>query len=82
MQADYDPARHVVSPKTVEAWCASKGGIPHFLVSAKTGMNVDDAYMTVVKAAQKRVKPSEPMLDASTLKLNLPPPTPASGCSC
>lgn len=80
-KADFDPARHVVSPATVKAWCDSKGGIPHFLVSAKSGMNVDDAFLTVVKAAQKRVKPAEPML-SETLKINIAPAPPSSGCAC
>lgn len=49
-------------------------------VSAKTGSNVDEGFLTVVKAAAKRVKPEEPILP-DTLKLNLTP-TKETGCSC
>jgi Ras-related protein Rab-7A len=31
-KADVDAARHAVPEEAVAAWCAAKGGIPHFLV--------------------------------------------------
>jgi len=31
-KSDLDAAKHVVDPNRVAAWCAAKGGVPHFLV--------------------------------------------------
>ena len=32
-KCDLEPSKHVVDPAKVAAWCESKGGVPHFLVS-------------------------------------------------
>ena len=151
-KADVDPSRQVVNQTAVQQWCDSKGGIPHFLVSApssfsplfgwrvtphlrppwfcgvrisltsshcvlysasiiiafgdvttiphrfffffgmlyvksvqvsaKTGQNVDEAFLTVVKAAAKRTK-EEPALLVETLKLSeVKPVATAKTCAC
>lgn len=49
-------------------------------VSAKTGAGVDDGFLTVVKAAARRVKRDEPMLPP-TLQLDIKAPPPSS-CAC
>lgn len=79
-KADIDASRHVVKAADVKAWCDAKGGIPHFLASAKTGDNVEAAFLTVVKAAAKSVKIEEPLLP-DTIKIDAKPPA-ASGCAC
>lgn len=80
-KADLDGSRHAVSAATVKSWCDTQGGIPHFLVSAKTGSNVDDGFLTVVKAAAKRMKHDEPLLEVSDgIKIKLTPPP--SSCAC
>ncbi len=50
-------------------------------MSAKTGDNVETAFMTVVKAAAARVKEEEPIIPES-LKLDAAPKASASGCAC
>lgn len=81
-KSDLDASKHVVSQTEVQAWCDAKGGIPHFLVSAKTGFNIDDAFLSVVKAAMKRVKDEMPVIP-DTLKIDAAATKPeASGCAC
>jgi len=36
------------------AWCQSKGNIPYFETSAKDAINVEQAFITVVKNALER----------------------------
>lgn len=69
-KSDVDPKRQVVQQSAVKLWCESKGGIPHFLVSAKEGTNVEAAFLAVVTAAAKRVKHEDPILP-ETVKLEL-----------
>ncbi len=53
-----------------------------FQVSAKTGFNIDDAFLSVVKAAMKRVKDEMPVIP-DTLKIDAAATKPeASGCAC
>ena len=55
-------------------------GIPHFLVSAKEGHNVDQAFLAVVKAALKRPHVEAPIPDS--LDLNTAPPPKDDSCPC
>ena len=48
-------------------------------VSAKTGQNVDEAFLTVVKAAAKRTRDEEPIIPDS-LKLSDVKPAAKKGC--
>ena len=51
-------------------------------VSAKSGDNVEQAFLTVVKAAAKRVKDDEPAIP-ETIKLDTSRSTEkAGGCAC
>lgn len=50
-------------------------------VSAKSGDNVEQAFLTVVKAAAKRVKDEEPAIP-ETIKLDTSRPTEKGGCAC
>ena len=50
-------------------------------VSAKTGDNVETAFMTVVKAAAARVREEEPTIPEA-LKLDAAPKANNSGCAC
>jgi Ras-related protein Rab-7A len=80
-KSDLDASKHAVTQEQVKAWCDAKGGIPHFLVSAKTGENVDDAFLNVVKKAAARVKEEEPIIP-DTVKLDTTRPAESSGCAC
>ena len=50
-------------------------------VSAKSGQNVEEAFLAVVKAAASRVKEEEPLVP-DTLKLSDVKPASKSGCAC
>ena len=50
-------------------------------LSAKSGDNVEQAFLTVVKAAAKRVKDEEPAIP-ETIKLDTSRPTEKGGCAC
>ena len=51
-------------------------------MSAKTGDSVETAFLTVVKAAARRVKEDEPVIP-DTLKLDAAPKDKAAnGCAC
>ena len=56
---DVDPDRRTVSEADAEAWCAEHSGIPHFLVSAKDGTNVEQAFLDVATRASTRVAEEE-----------------------
>ncbi len=79
----FSPPSPLVSPHRL-----SPATAPHFLlfypllqVSAKSGENVETAFMTVVKAAAARVKDEEPIIPEA-LKLDASPKPPSSGCAC
>jgi len=80
-KADLEASKHVVTAASVTSWCDKHGKIPSFLVSAKTGDNVETAFMTVVKNASARVKEEEPIIPEA-LKLDAAPKSNASGCAC
>ena len=69
-KVDVDVKRQAVQQAAVKLWCESKGGIPHFLVSAKEGTNVEAGFLSVVTAAAKRIKHEDPILP-DTVKLEL-----------
>ena len=50
-------------------------------VSAKTGQNVDDAFLALVTAAARRVREEEPLVP-DTLKLSDVKPPSKNGCAC
>jgi Ras-related protein Rab-7A len=60
-KADLDAPKQVVQAASVKAWCDKHNNIPSFAVSAKTGDNVETAFLSVVKAAAARVKEEEPI---------------------
>ena len=80
-KADLEAAKHVVQAPAVSAWCGKYGGVPSFLVSAKSGDNVEAAFLSVVKAAAARVKEEEPIIPEA-LKLDAAPKQSAAGCAC
>lgn len=45
--------------KRAQAWCQSKGNIPHFETSAKENLQVEAAFQTVAKNALKQEKEEE-----------------------
>ena len=60
-KADLDAPKQVVQAASVKAWCDKHNNIASFAVSAKTGDNVETAFLSVVKAAAARVKEEEPI---------------------
>ena len=80
-KVDVDAKRQAVQQSAVKAWCESKGGIPHFLVSAKEGTNVETGFLSVVTAAAKRIKHEDPILP-DTVKLELTRKDKSDGCAC
>lgn len=81
-KSDLDPSKHVVPQQLVKQWCESKGGIPHFLVSALTGAMIDDAFMRLAVEASRRSKEEHEPIIPDTLKLSAAPAPKESGCSC
>ena len=58
---DEDPSKHVVPLSLVKQWCETNGGIPMYETSAKTGAQVDTAFIDVatkVVQAQKDISQS------------------------
>ena len=80
-KVDVDAKRQAVQQSAVKAWCESKGGIPHFLVSAKEGTNVETGFLSVVTAAATRIKHEDPILP-DTVKLELTRKDKSDGCAC
>ena len=69
-----------VSDKRARAWAASKGGLPHFDTSAKDGVGVEDAFVTIARAALKNEAAEEAYMP-STVNLNPQASTKkAAGC--
>ena len=50
---DNEEAR-TVSAKRAQSWCQTKGEMPYFEVSAKDGINVEEAFQAIARAALKR----------------------------
>ena len=79
-KCDVEKDRHAIAEAKVKEMC-DKFGIPHMLVSAKTGFNVDQAFLTVVKAALKRPHAAASIPD-SLVFLEAPAPPPKDDCPC
>jgi len=47
-------ASRAVSTKRAQQWCENKNNIPHFEVSAKESINVEDAFQKIARAALER----------------------------
>lgn len=44
-----------MADRKAKAWCQSKGeGLPHFEVSAKENINVEDAFQTIARLALRQ----------------------------
>lgn len=78
---DVDKARHAVGVEKAEEWCRENGGIPHFLVSAKDGTNVEQAFLDVVTTAVSRHK-EEDFAIPETIDLDDKKPADGSGGCC
>lgn len=67
-KADVDAARHAVTEEKAKAWCAEHDDIPHYMVSAKDGTNVEQAFLDVVSKAVGRSKDDDvPIPDSVNL---------------
>ena len=53
---DEDPAKHVVQLSAVKQWCENNGGIPMYETSAKTGAQVDTAFLDVATKVVQSMK--------------------------
>ncbi|KAI6183376.1 hypothetical protein M3Y97_00482700 [Aphelenchoides bicaudatus] len=47
-------AKRAVSTRRAEAWCQMKNNVPYFEVSAKDGVNIDEAFQAIARAALQR----------------------------
>ncbi|PVV02380.1 hypothetical protein BB560_003167, partial [Smittium megazygosporum] len=46
---DLEDSKRIVSLKRATAWCQSKGNVPYFETSAKEGINVDQAFLSIAQ---------------------------------
>lgn len=53
---DEDPSKHVVPIQAVKEWCENNGGIPCYETSAKTGAQVDTAFLDVATKVVQSMK--------------------------
>jgi len=47
-------AKRAVSSRRAESWCQLKNNMPYFEVSAKDGVNIDEAFQAIARAALQR----------------------------
>jgi len=47
-------AKRAVSSRRAESWCQLKNNMPYFEVSAKDGVNIEDAFQAIARAALQR----------------------------
>lgn len=81
-KVDVDADRHAVPEGKATKWCEElTGPIPHFAVSAKTGKNVEQAFLDVVTRASKRVKEDDIYVPDS-LDFSDQDKAPEKGCDC
>lgn len=69
-QADLE-AKRLVSTRQAEEWCHQQGDMPHYLVSAKEGLNIDQAIDRLVKEAVARAD-AGPLIDPWPEVFHLP----------
>jgi Ras-related protein Rab-7A len=62
-KCDVEKERFAITEAKAKETC-DKHGIPHMLVSAKTGFNVTQAFLHVVKAALKRPHAAQSIPDS------------------
>ncbi|CBY24810.1 unnamed protein product [Oikopleura dioica] len=54
-----DLENRAVTPKRAQAWCAAKNDLPHFECSAKEATKVDEAFVTIARAALQQEADTE-----------------------
>ena len=52
-KCDVEASERKISIDSVKEWCEKNGSIPYFETSAKTGVNVEKAFMQVASIAVK-----------------------------
>eukprot|EP00164_Ancoracysta_twista_P000089 GFYU01000127.1.p1 GENE.GFYU01000127.1~~GFYU01000127.1.p1 ORF type:complete len:222 (-),score=76.24 GFYU01000127.1:472-1095(-) len=77
---DLDSQR-VITKKKGESWCADKGNIPHFEVSAKENINVEQAFQTIAKISLKQEKEDD-YVPSEVIDVNKAPQSSESGGGC
>uniref|UniRef100_A0A7S2HPM2 Uncharacterized protein n=1 Tax=Zooxanthella nutricula TaxID=1333877 RepID=A0A7S2HPM2_9DINO len=84
-KADLDTKRKV-QRKQAENWCTSKNNIPYYEASAKTAVNVEEAFEEIARRAMKREQPADEQIylpDTLTLNQNnLTTGRPQAGTDC
>jgi hypothetical protein len=55
MKTDLEDKR-AVQLDEAGAWCRENGNIPHFSVSAKTGENVEQAFIILAAQAKRKIE--------------------------
>lgn len=71
-----------VSGSKAKAWCASKGDIPYYETSAKSAINVEQAFQTIAKNALKQEAANKPMFIPQKIDLNAETTETKSGGCC
>lgn len=54
-----DLENRAVTPKRAQAWCGAKNDLPHFECSAKESTKVDEAFVTIARAALQQEADTE-----------------------
>jgi len=72
----------VVSLENIKAWCEKNGSIPCYETSAKTGVNVEEAFMFIAEKVVRNMKKEEtPMVSVeSQVSLSEVKNESSSGC--
>ncbi|RPA93565.1 hypothetical protein L873DRAFT_55796 [Choiromyces venosus 120613-1] len=76
---DVDETKRMVSNKRAQAYCLSKGQLPHFECSAKDGANVEVAFEAIARQALAQ---DESEIDYFDPTVNTGFPIESGGCSC
>lgn len=74
--------KRIISEKRAEEWCRVNGNMDHYQVSAKDGLNVEQAIEALVKEVLRR--PTDPIynMDDLVIKVGNEGPPIQPGCSC